>query len=210
MFSPDGSRLATASDDRTIKLWDTTTGREVFTLLGHTGGLRSLAFSPDGHRIISGGVDASARVWDATPLPPSVIAEHDARYRKKVETTIELDSTNARYLRAMSLVARGQVDMVAEAVADVADLTKLPNWNPVQWYNFACIYSIASVKIAEKKQEYSGRAIELLQEAVKGGFRDVAHMKHDTDLDPLRDREDFKKLLEELEQEPPAKPEKKP
>ncbi len=153
LFSPDGSRLATASNDRTIKLWDTTTGREVFTLLGHTGGLRSLAFSPDGHRIISGGVDASARVWDATPLPPSVIAEHDARYRKKVETTIELDSTNARYRRAMSLFTRGQVDMVAEAVADVADLTKLPNWNPVQWYNFACIYSIASVKIAEKKQD---------------------------------------------------------
>ena len=39
----------------------------------------------------------------------------------------------------------------------------------------------------------------LLQQAVKGGFKDDAHMKQDTDLDPLRDREDFKKLMAELE-----------
>ena len=53
-FSPDGRRLATASYDRTMKLWDMQTGQDVFTLLGHTAGLVSLAFSPDGNQIVTG------------------------------------------------------------------------------------------------------------------------------------------------------------
>ena len=48
MFSPDGRRLASASFDRTIKIWDVLTGRDVFTLRGHTSGILSLAFSLDG------------------------------------------------------------------------------------------------------------------------------------------------------------------
>jgi len=67
-----------------------------------------------------------------------------------------------------------------------------------QWYNFACIYSVASSKIADKKQEYADRAMELLGTAVEQGFNDAAHIAEDSDLDPLRERDDFKKLLAEL------------
>ena len=67
-FSPDGTRIATASFDRTVKLWDAATGQEVFTLRGHTAGVVCLAFSPDGHRLASGSIDWTARVWDARPL----------------------------------------------------------------------------------------------------------------------------------------------
>ena len=40
--------------------------------------------------------------------------------------------------------------------------------------------------------------MELLQKAVKAGYKDAAHMAKDTDLDPLRGREDFRKLLAEF------------
>ena len=117
-FSPDGRRLATASYDRTIKLWDLTTGREVFTLLGHTAGLVCFTLSPDGNRIISGSYDATARVWDATPLPSDVIAEHDTRYRRKLETLHQLKAMTNDALRADILAQRGEWALAAHALRE--------------------------------------------------------------------------------------------
>jgi tetratricopeptide (TPR) repeat protein len=51
----------------------------------------------------------------------------------------------------------------------------------------------------EAAQFYGDAAMKLLREAVSKGFKDVPHMKKDTDLDPLRQREDFQKLVAELE-----------
>jgi hypothetical protein len=99
---------------------------------------------------------------------------------------------------------------VAEDVAEVAALAKTPNWTARKWYDFTCVYVLASGKSADKKREYADRAMELLRKAVKAGYQDAAHMKKDTDLDPLRGRDDFKQLLAELEKKAPAQPEKKP
>ena len=54
-FSPDGKRLASASRDGTVKVWDAATGQEIRTLKGHTGFVTSVAFSPDGKRLASAG-----------------------------------------------------------------------------------------------------------------------------------------------------------
>ena len=50
-------------------------------------------------------------------------------------------------------------------------------------------------------QFYADQAMAMLRDAVAKGYKDVADMKKDTDLDPLRQREDFKALVAELEQQ---------
>ena len=66
-YSPDGKRIATASEDKTVRLWDSSNGQEMLTLKGHTQVVRCVEFSPDGHRLYSCGWDRTIRVWDATP-----------------------------------------------------------------------------------------------------------------------------------------------
>ena len=63
-FSPDGSRLASASFDGTVKVWNAATTKETLTIKGHTGRVHCVAFSPDGSRLASGD-DDTVRLWDA-------------------------------------------------------------------------------------------------------------------------------------------------
>jgi WD40 repeat protein/serine/threonine protein kinase len=64
-FSPDGTRLASGSFDRTVRVWDVAGGKELHTARGHGGWALTVAFSPDGTRLASGGSDQTVRVWDA-------------------------------------------------------------------------------------------------------------------------------------------------
>src|SRR5688572_3090153 len=62
--SPDSNFVATASKDKSIKLWELSTGREIRSLLGHEMTVSSIAFSSDGKFILSGSYDKSVRIWD--------------------------------------------------------------------------------------------------------------------------------------------------
>src|SRR5262249_53265296 len=64
-LSPDGTLLASASNDCTVKLWNIATGRELVTLKGHTGFVTNVAFSPDGQSLASSSWDQTVRLWDS-------------------------------------------------------------------------------------------------------------------------------------------------
>jgi eukaryotic-like serine/threonine-protein kinase len=64
--APTANALSPGSEDQTAKVWDAATGQEIFTLKGHAGYVRSVAFSPDGQRIVTASNDQTAKLWDAT------------------------------------------------------------------------------------------------------------------------------------------------
>lgn len=64
-FSPDGSTIATASFDHTVKLWDARSAMLKMTLVGHADMVLAVAFSPDGQTLASAGFDATIKLWDA-------------------------------------------------------------------------------------------------------------------------------------------------
>jgi hypothetical protein len=79
-------------------------------------------------------------------------------------------------------------------------------------YNAACAYAVCSAAARQDtglgegdrhrlNERYAARAVELLREAVAERYQGAAHMKEDRDLDPLRDRDDFKKLIQELDRQ---------
>ncbi|MFC9926782.1 hypothetical protein [Streptomyces sp. NPDC127190] len=77
-FSPDGHTLATASYDRTVRLWNVTDPSRPTPLgaplTGHTSWVSSAVFSPDGHTLASAGDDGTIRLWDVTdPAHPSPV-----------------------------------------------------------------------------------------------------------------------------------------
>jgi tetratricopeptide (TPR) repeat protein len=110
----------------------------------------------------------------------------------------------------MLTAAHGGLLEPADAVR-TAETCRDLGWDaPADAYNAACFLSLC-VPIAAKHdklnaaqreeaaQFYGDTAMKLLRDAVGKGYKDVAHVKKDTDLDPLRQRDDFQRLIAELE-----------
>src|SRR5262249_41943531 len=74
-----------------------------------------------------------------------------------------------RFRRGGGGVRSGQM---AAGMAELAELTKASGWPAEAWYDFARVYAFASSKDATKREEYARRAVELLRQAVRAGFKD--------------------------------------
>lgn len=71
VFSLDGKRIATASKDGTVYIWDIAGGEMLATLTGHTDSLTNIAFSPDGTQVVAS-TDGAAFLWDVVGKQASV------------------------------------------------------------------------------------------------------------------------------------------
>jgi WD40 repeat protein len=72
-FSPDGTRVVTASEDFTAIVWDSITGRRLISPVEHTEKVRTASFSPNGNWFVTASADKTARIWSAEtgdPLTP--------------------------------------------------------------------------------------------------------------------------------------------
>ena len=80
-FSPDGSRIVTASDDETARIWDAASGRQI-AVLGHRQPVFSAVFSPDGSRIVTTSKENAAIIWDtATARTIAILRGHGSYVR---------------------------------------------------------------------------------------------------------------------------------
>jgi WD40 repeat protein len=64
-FAPDGKTVLTGSADKTARLWDVATGREIRVVSGHSDRVTAVAFAPDGKTVLTGSADKTARLWNA-------------------------------------------------------------------------------------------------------------------------------------------------
>jgi serine/threonine protein kinase len=113
------------------------------------------------------------------------------------------------HLMVLATVHAGLVEQ--EDALRTAETYRDLGWNaPADAYDAACFLSLCIPivarhdKLDDKQRKvatqfYGDAAMKLLRDAVSKGWNDAAHMKKDTDLDPLRKREDFQKLVAELE-----------
>jgi serine/threonine protein kinase len=121
------------------------------------------------------------------------------------DRSIELDDGSARgYLRLQRASSRARVEP-AKAVTEAEELIR-GQGAPASWlYCAACVYSVSSGRLNDhgERDRYAARAVALLHRARECGyFREQARiqqLKRDPDFDPLRRREDFKRLIDGLE-----------
>jgi hypothetical protein len=115
-FSPDGTRLATASFDKTAKVWDATSGQVLHTLAGHTAAVYGVAFSPDGTRLATANNDKTAKVWDATSGQVlRTLAGHTAAVRSVVFSPDGTRLATASADKTVRLYAMNIEDLLALA-----------------------------------------------------------------------------------------------
>ena len=118
-------------------------------------------------------------------------------------------------LRSERARSKAQTDHTTEALAEAMEVVKADPRDSGPYYNFvlfnlACTYAITSSKIADKQQEYADRAMELLSNAIAAGYINTESIAKDPDLDPLREREDFKQLLQSMNETQPTTDKAKP
>ncbi len=95
-WSPDGTRIASGSDDTTVQVWDATDGRNVVTYPEHTAPVTALAWLPDGTGIASISSDRIMRMWNAISKEP--ISTDNA-----IEKTLLVWSPDGKYVATAEL-----------------------------------------------------------------------------------------------------------
>ncbi len=110
-----------------------------------------------------------------------------------LELSPEEEKIFLRYGRADSLLRSGAVE---EAIVEIDKLSEVENSSPEHWFRFAKLYSVASTKLNDRKQELETKSLQLLKRAVELGFEDLERIKKDAELENLKQQDGFQELLD--------------
>lgn len=95
-WSPDGKRIASASQDGTVHVWDAATGQRFFRYHGHRGSVNAVAWSPNGSYIASASSDTTVQVWDALQTGEGSASLYTYRGHSGNMRTLAWSADNAR------------------------------------------------------------------------------------------------------------------
>jgi len=135
--SPDGTRLATGSEDTMARIWDAQSGQLLKCLEGHVGVIESVAYSPDGRQIATGSGDRTVRIWDAQSGEALLVLKgHDDEVRsvaynsdggRLVSSSIDRTARvwDARDGKQLVLL-EGHIDFLESAIFSRDDKKSLP------------------------------------------------------------------------------------
>ncbi len=174
----------------------------------------------DYHVLLANSYSRMARFENGRGRPQAVLVWYGKAIEKLQRAlVIEPRHSQARWvlndLRIGRAVALAQTGDHAQAALCAEEMAGEEGLTPVDVYNVACVYSRCSEAAGkdtrlppagrtELREHYAGRAVETLRQAVARGFQNVVAIQTETDFIPLRQRADFKKLLQELEGRPAA------
>ncbi|QEL20888.1 serine/threonine-protein kinase [Limnoglobus roseus] len=101
-------------------------------------------------------------------------------------------------VRKLRVHSRERNGLLAQAAAEVAELARAEKWTGNQFYELAWICARASRRVVDRKDENADRAVELLRAAVAAGFKNAEGLAKNEDFALLRDRDDYKKVIETM------------
>jgi WD domain, G-beta repeat len=166
-FTPDGTRLASGAEDKTVKVWNVSTGQEVLRLKGYPAGVFSVTFSSDGTRLASACLDGTVKIWDARPLTPELFIEREALgllehlFAKPLCKADVID-----YLRSAPTISRPTRDKALALIDGYREETKPEAYQQAAWaiirqpylnefqYGFALRQAETVCRLAPQQHEY--------------------------------------------------------
>ena len=158
-FSSVGARVVTASYDKTARVWDAASGRQILVLQGHTSLVEWAKFSPDDSRIVTASMDRTARVWDANTGSQIAILEG---HKDTVQTAV-FSPDGTRIVTASQDNTARVWDAANGTQIALLQEHKQPVGNAVFSKDGACILTESNDKTARVWDADTGRQICILQ-----------------------------------------------